>query len=439
MSVQSATNTTIASAPSMPPPLLHIRTDTYAGRKYHASSTLTENIDLLGICAPFSYTIWKRFRNEVCAECWRYDRGRRTFLTRRDDEGFGGDPSSELSGANTNKGDQVTRAGSGVGAGLWFCDADCQRSWIVREGIDAVGLLRRLEGARQRNPKSKSKLGVGTRTEEEEHEQREITREVADGAWDAVRAEEGSRKGVRGWQGLLLDDYETDMARYVLLALLRCYRERCDQQLHPTPHYCQCRFRRHARFADALTRREADADGLDVPECLHVDSTGTKGGYEQNSEWNTFASLQTNELALLRACPEILDHQTRVYRLLRSLFCGTGVAAYPMPASSSRSSPLSALPPPNGSCSMAEDTAHNLRKDQVGGDSADGGRRPELGDVITVANVRRAFGVDPGNSFGIWEVPLIDESECLGFAVYPVASFFNHRRWIQYTIAWDAD
>ena len=52
-----------------------------------------------------------------------------------------------------------------------------------------------------------------------------------------------------------------------------------------------------------------------------------------------------------------------------------------------------------------------------------------IGELITVENVRMILGIDPGNSFGIWEVPLIDESECLGFAVYPAASFFNHRKW----------
>lgn len=256
MSVQNATNTTIASALSIPPipsspPLLHIRTDKYAGRKYHASSALTEHADLLSICAPFSYTIWKRFRNEVCAQCWRYNGGRRSFLTRRDDEGLPGahPPAAE-------KGDPGSRAGSTVGAGLWFCDATCQRTWIAREGTDAVNLFRRLEGARRiRNPKSKPKAGAGPRTEE--HEEREIAREVADGAWDAVRAEERSAKQVRRWQSLLLDDYETDMARYVLLALLSCHRERCDHHAGGTPLVlCHGRslFLSHATVPDALTR-----------------------------------------------------------------------------------------------------------------------------------------------------------------------------------------
>ncbi|KAI0716018.1 hypothetical protein C8T65DRAFT_572430, partial [Cerioporus squamosus] len=90
--------------------------------------------------------------------------------------------------------------------------------------------------------------------------------------------------------------------------------------------------------------------------------------------WRMFSSLQTNELSHLRACPEILEHQTRIYQLLRGRF----------------------------------------------------GAANSDWDVITVANVRRILGIDPGNSFGIWEVPLMEESECLGFAVYPIASLFNH-------------
>ena len=131
----------------------------------------------------------------------------------------------------------------------------CQRSWIAREGTDAINLLRRLERARQRKPKSKSKAGAGTRTEHEE--EREITREVVDGAWDAVHAEERSAKEVRRWQSLVLDDYETDMARYVLLALLLCHRERCDQYLgglRPSPPHGQSLFRNYVRSPDALTR-----------------------------------------------------------------------------------------------------------------------------------------------------------------------------------------
>ena len=159
MSVYGAT---IAQEPHsiQSPPLVHVRTDPYAGRKYHATFALPENTDLLGDCAPFSYTIWKRFRNEVCAECWRYDRGRRSFLTRRDDQ----EPEEQVS-PDTFRGTATApehsvespKSTSTTGAGLWFCDATCQRGWIKREGVEAVDLLRQLESVRQ---KTRPKLTV---------------------------------------------------------------------------------------------------------------------------------------------------------------------------------------------------------------------------------------------------------------------------------------
>lgn len=133
--------------PPIPAPL-HIRVDPHCGRKYHASRALPENTDLLGSCGPYSYTIWKRFRNEVCAECWRYDGGRRTFLTLRDDEGLGGPmPNGDAQRSSTT-------------AGLWFCDSRCQGEWVAREGVEAVDLLRQLEAARKKtSPKPKSDAG----------------------------------------------------------------------------------------------------------------------------------------------------------------------------------------------------------------------------------------------------------------------------------------
>ena len=66
---------------------------------------------------------------------------------------------------------------------------------------------------------------------------------------------------------------------------------------------------------------------------------------------------------------------------------------------------------------------------------SDGVQKEEVSSlegVLTIANVRTALAVDPGNSFGIWETPLMEESECLGFGVYPVPSFFNHRKFIRF-------
>ncbi|KAI0641876.1 hypothetical protein C8Q79DRAFT_918191 [Trametes meyenii] len=333
---------TAQTPPTSDSPYLQIRSDPYAGRKYHASAALLENTDLFGRCAPYSYTIWKRFRNEVCAECWRYDGGRRAFLTRRDDEKLGADGPPRRSQCS------AAGAGAGVGAGLCFCDERCQRAWLDREGAGVVDLLRQLEAARQKKAKPKPKSDAGEREDEAEVE---ITQELVERKWDAVRDGQRSSKEVRKWRNIQLEDYEADMARYVLLALRRCLRERG-----------QC-----------MNGRSSPHPGLPGQ---------TNGALDRQSEWSTFASLQQNELQLLRACPQILEHQTRIYQLLRGRF---------------------------GAASGAD------------GDSAGG-----LGALVTIENVRTVLGVDPGNAFGIWETPLMEESECLGFAVYPVASFFNH-------------
>ncbi|KAI0763765.1 hypothetical protein BD413DRAFT_483458 [Trametes elegans] len=335
-----------AASTTVAPPHLHIRTDPHAGRKYHASAALAAGTDLLGRCAPYSCTIWKRFRHEVCAECWRYDGGRRAFLTRRDDEREpGGDG----------------RSAKGAGAGLWFCDGCCQEAWLEREGADVVDLLRELEAARQKKAKAKTDAEPSG----------EITEEAVERAWGAVRARERAPKEVRRWAGLQLEDYEADMARYVLLALHRCLREQSSGDAQEAAR---------SQLPSAST---AGSDGLVRPTTAANGFSSSSG--KPRTEWETFASLQSNELELLKACPEILEHQTRIYQLLRGRFGPRSVAS---PGASSRSS--------------------------------------SLADLITVENVRTVLGVDPGNAFGIWEMPLMEESECLGFAVYPVASFFNH-------------
>ncbi|KAI0372787.1 SET domain-containing protein [Pilatotrama ljubarskyi] len=374
----------IPPIPATPAPL-HIRTDPHAGRKYHASTALPENTDLLGKYTPYSYTIWKRFRNEVCAECWRYDGGRRSFLTRRDDEGCDG-PST--SGA--------THQRSSTSAALWFCDAKCQSEWIAREGIQAVDLLRQLEAARQKKAKPKPNPGAVAQKDAADIE---ITQEAIERAWEAVREKERSPKEVRRWRDLQLEDYEADMARYVLLALHRCHRERCN--------------RGRASYQAAASQSEG--------------STAMKASDNEPSEWQTFASLQINELQLLKACPQILEHQTRIYRLIKGRF---GSRATASSAASSRSSSVSA-PSPNGAQPRVDNAG--AREDSRSQDSASPSSSPSrhggevhLADLVTIANVRTILGVDPGNSFGIWEVPLTEESECLGFAVYPLASFFNH-------------
>ena len=53
-------------------------------------------------------------------------------------------------------------------------------------------------------------------------------------------------------------------------------------------------------------------------------------------------------------------------------------------------------------------------------------RASVLAGAGVTALTYRWFGA-PGQPHGIWELPLTEESECVGFAVYPRQSLFNHR------------
>ncbi|KAK9240369.1 hypothetical protein V1525DRAFT_395756 [Lipomyces kononenkoae] len=45
---------------------------------------------------------------------------------------------------------------------------------------------------------------------------------------------------------------------------------------------------------------------------------------------------------------------------------------------------------------------------------------------VTIANVRAVLGREAANAFGIWQLPLSSESECLGSSIFPSGSYFNH-------------
>ncbi|KAI0924040.1 hypothetical protein AcV5_009403 [Taiwanofungus camphoratus] len=374
-------------------PPLRVETDPHAGRTYHATRSILAGSNVLEASTPYAYTIWKQFRNEVCAECWRYEGGRRGFLTLRDDEGLNlkGDPSETFVGDNQR---QVKRQVK-TGAGLWFCGECCRSAWIAREGIDTLGLFRSLEEARRK--KGKAKEGVAADPDVKS----KVTEEVIERAWGAIREKESIPKQVKKWREIHLDDFETDMARYVLLALVHLYRERQRQ-----------------------TRMDSLSHAAPVFETYNTD--GILGHNRDKLEfggatWNCFASLQSNELHHIKTYPELLENQIRIYQVLKGRFT-VGAAS-----DQGRFGPNTRY----GQSGIVQRDAggrHQDRSVQIGQEGA--GEACEafrgLESVITIANVRTALSVDPGNSFGIWEIPLTDESECLGFAVYPILSFFNH-------------
>lgn len=305
-----------------PPPAFAVAVSPLTGRSYRATRDLPAEYCLLDVPTPYACTVYKQFRTEVCAECWRYECGRRGFLTCRDN----------------------------ADAGLMFCDHACRDAWLEREGEDTVQMLKILEGARRRNDKGEANESVDTAAAE-------VTEETIAHAWEAVALEEKRPKVLNRWKQIQLDDFEADLARYVLLALIHMYRE--SQSNHT------------------------------FPDKAHSVARPVSFG---GATWSDFAALQSGELQQVARFPELLQNHIRIYQVLKSRF--------------------SSAPPShhNGEPARAADAP------------------PRLGDVITTTHVRVALAVDPGNSFGVWQVPVTEESEGLGFGVYPIPSFFNHRK-----------
>lgn len=89
-------------------------------------------------------------------------------------------------------------------------------------------------------------------------------------------------------------------------------------------------------------------------------------------EWNTFSELQSNEAELLKQYPAMLSSYIKVYEFLYAT----------MPK--------------------------------------------VLQPYLSTDLVRHCVGREAGNAFGLWQLPLHLESECMGSNLFPQASFFNH-------------
>lgn len=331
---------------------LRIRTNAFSGRSYYSTSALPAQTTVLDIDTPYAYTIYKHFRTEVCSECFNYQSGRRGFLTCRE---------------------------YGENAGLLFCDAICRHRWIEREGMELMELLTRLE---VRRLKKKRK--------EREDLRKQVSDEEIEETWSKVADMERKPKQTKKWSQLFLDDFEADIARYVLMALYH--------------HSLEIGQRKDAHFP-------SDNGVFDSSPEAKDDAKFGEGS------WSDFASLQSNGTIQIKLFPELLDNHIQIYQVLNGLF---GLHSEPTTPNAHRTNV-------NGDIQRLAERMQDVRQmSSTHPDTAVLSSSQRLAQVITIENVRTALGVDPGNSFGIWETPVTDESECLGFAVYPIPSFFNH-------------
>lgn len=98
------------------------------------------------------------------------------------------------------------------------------------------------------------------------------------------------------------------------------------------------------------------------------------GSIEMRPQTEDFINLQSNEIPHLCQFPFLLESHIKVYVYLRRVLCK----------------------------SMFPDSLFNVKF------------------------VRQTLGKEAGNAFGIWELPMMSESECFGTAIHPAASYFNH-------------
>ena len=259
-----------------------------------------------------------------------------------------------------------------MGAGLWFCDATCQESWLRREGRETIELLRLLEEARRQKEVEKDKDG-GFRLEDLGCT--ELTRENINQAWEMIAQKERSPKEVRKWKNLQLNHFETDIARYALIALAHRYRE-------------------------TLAREEL-RNGDAAAGTSHTGSSTGSSLRFGDARWEDFIALQSNECRHLKTYPELLENQIRAYQALKGRFSNLSPTR-PSPSEPNRHSHITT--DPEGAPRVAHDhkASHNPRRARTGEEErANGTREPaaDFGSTITIENVRRAFSVDPGNSF----------------------------------------
>ncbi|KAJ3474511.1 hypothetical protein NLI96_g12415 [Meripilus lineatus] len=293
-----------------------------------------------------------------------------------------------------------------------------------------VGLLRIFERSRKPSPKSVSTPQTTDDLISTSHLEASIEEQI-EKAWSEIRQAENNAKVLRKWKQLPLDDFEADLGRYVLTALHNLSRE--TQGLY-TQTQTQDQHQAHHQKGESSTPGLIDY----APGSPLINENGLTGHCSssnksiEESSWASFAALQSNEVQQIKKFPELLWNHIRLYQVLKGMFCSGSHS----PSGRKRPNGPNPSPSPRATSYDRETRKEGPngigRPRKTGEEEGSRESRPTmsteeaLGEVITIENVRRALGVEMGNSFGIWERPLTDESECLGFAVYPKPSFFNH-------------
>jgi SET and MYND domain-containing protein len=181
---------------------LELRTTSYGGRSLFALSPIPSSTLLLS-SKPFAHVIYRDFRKEVCAYCFKY-----------------------AFDSKTSKGGVWKVRYS---ANVWFCSDDCRAKWVEEENVD--GALDLVEGCLERAltslRKAAQKSGSGSSSVDKilgQHGGGNLSSEMRNKVWAEVENVESAVSSK-----VELEDMEFEIARLVASALVR----RHLQEVHP--------------------------------------------------------------------------------------------------------------------------------------------------------------------------------------------------------------
>ncbi|KDQ23403.1 hypothetical protein PLEOSDRAFT_1068435 [Pleurotus ostreatus PC15] len=168
----------------------------YGGRGLFATKGLSSGTVIFTCNEPYAWVIYKKFRKEVCAECFLYVRddvvaqkARRLAWKIRP---------SNSSGA--------------IGEGVWFCSEKCRDEWgtVGCYSSEAVAIQRAIDRLHASMLGNQGKRGQA--------------KETIDARWKT--AESSLMKNILRSQSLSESELET--ARFLSSAIIRCWREELD-------------------------------------------------------------------------------------------------------------------------------------------------------------------------------------------------------------------
>ncbi|KAJ8689945.1 Histone-lysine N-methyltransferase set-6 [Pleurotus ostreatus] len=249
----------------------------YGGRGLFATKGLSSGTVILTCNEPYAWVIYKKFRKEVCAEC---------FLYVRDD--IVAQKARRLAWKI-----RPSNSSGAIGEGVWFCSEKCRDEWgtVGCYSSEAVAIQRAIDRLHasmlgKQGKRDQAKEAIPNPTPITNNEVDDLDKTI-DARWKT--AESSLMKNVLRSQSLSESELET--ARFLSSAIIRCWREELD------------------------TLGKTTQNALQAPKLL--------------SKWENLLTLQNNEAVHLRAHPDSLDTWIRVYTFLR---CAVQAASSAIPS-----------------------------------------------------------------------------------------------------------